>query len=602
MATPVLLELDLTRGLLEAVPEEPLAAFRARDTPVLPTTVRRLAEAAASPSVGGLVITVSAAISLAQAHELGQAVAAFRAAGKKVVAWSETYAEQGNGTAAYLLASFADEILVQPSGGVGLVGVGVEAAFAREALDRLGVQPQVLARKEFKSAPDTFNRREMSDAHRESYQRLADSLVEQAAATIAGNRDVTAQAVREAIAAAPLTAAEAVERQLVDRAGYRDEAYAAARRALTGDADGDVTLRYLHRWSAAPAERVVKAASKDLPGTLLRQGRRLVSRARREHRPGTVAVIGVEGGIVSGRGSSSPFSGPQAGADRVCAALRRAGGDDDVAAVIVRVTSPGGSYTASDAIHREIRRLVDKEIPVIASMGSVAASGGYFVAMAADEIYALPTTLTGSIGVFAGKVVVRDALAKVGVRHDTVQTGEQALMWSAQQPFDDAQLARLDAWLDEVYADFVRKAADGRGMAYDDLEAVARGRVWTGADAVERGLVDTLGGLDSAIERVAEIVGRPRTELDVVRYPEVPALARLLPAPNSEAPNAALGSSGSLDALGALGPGALLGPGGVADTLALTADPARALDLAARWLTGAGRLDGVQARLDERLG
>ncbi|QWC86397.1 signal peptide peptidase SppA [Nocardioidaceae bacterium] len=579
MATPVLLELDLTRGLLEAVPEEPLAAFRARDIPVLPTTIRRLREAAASPSVGGLVLVVGAeGPGLAQAEELGAALCAFRAAGKKVVAWSESYGEQGDGTAPYLLASHADEVYLQPSGGLGLVGVALASQFVKEGLDRLGVVPQVSARKEYKSAPDTFQRTSMSDAQRESYQRLADSLVEQAVSTIADNRDIGESSVRESVAAAPLTAAQAKEHRLVDHLGYRDEAYAAARRALTGSEDGSVTLRYLHRWSPAPAERVARATGRELPRALAKEGRRLVARVRRAHRPGTVAVVGVEGAIVSGRGGGGPMSGPRAGADRVCAALRRAGRDDDVAAVVVRVSSPGGSYTASDAIHREICRLVDKEIPVVASMGQVAASGGYFVAMAADTVFASPTTLTGSIGVFAGKVVVADALAKVGIRTEAVQQGEQAQMWSAQQTFDEAQLARLDAWLDEVYADFVGKAAQGRGMAYDDLEALARGRVWTGADAHERGLVDELGGLDAAIAAAAKAAGRERGDLDVVRYPDVPALARLLPAPNSEAPNASLG----------LAPTGLPGLGAGLAALAAGAPESRLVELAARVARTAG--------------
>ena len=588
MPTPVLLELDLTRGLLEAVPEEPLAAFRARDTPVLPTTIRRLREAAASPAVGGLILLLGGnGPSLAQAQELGDALAAFRRAGKRVTAWSESYGEQGDGTAPYLLASFADEVHVQPSGGVGLVGIALSTQFVKGALDRVGVVPQISARKEYKSAPDQYQRESMSEAQRESYQRLADSLVEQAVAAIAANRELGEDSVREAIAAAPLTASQAAERGLVDHLGYRDEAYAAARRALTGDDDGDVTLRYLHRWSASPAERVARTAGRDLPKTLVKEGRRLIAAARRTHQPSTIAVVGVEGAIVSGRGSGGPLSGPQAGADRVCAALRRAREDRDVAAVVVRVSSPGGSYTASDAIHREIRRLVDKEIPVIASMGQVAASGGYFVAMGADRIFASPTTLTGSIGVFAGKVVVADALAKIGVRTESVQQGEQSLMWSAQQRFDDAQLARLDTWLDEVYADFVRKAAEGRGMAYDDLEPLARGRVWTGADAQERGLVDELGGLDAALGAAAEAAGRDRGDLEAVRYPEVPALARLLPAPNSQAPNASLDA----DPIGALLAGAAVS--GLADATALITDPAVMLETAVRLLSGGGLQPGV---------
>ncbi len=173
-------------------------------------------------------------------------------------------------------------------------------------------------------------------------------------------------------------------------------------------------------------------------------------------------------------------------------------------------------------------------------MGTVAASGGYFVAMGADEIFALPTTLTGSIGVFAGKFVTAQAQAKLGVHRESVQAGQQATMWSAATPFDAGQLERLDGWLDAVYEDFTQKAAVGRDMPHATLEPLARGRVWTGADAKERGLVDTLGGLDEALDAAAKLAGRSRDDLTAVRYPEIPPFARLMPASSSEAPNASL--------------------------------------------------------------
>lgn len=522
--TRILLELDLATGLLESTPADPLAAWRARGTPILPDLVRRLREARDRDEVVGLIAHIGGdGLEPAQAEELGAAVEAFGAAGKPTACWTETFGETGNGTVAYHLAAHFDEIWLQPSGGLALVGFAAQGVFVRRALDHLGVEPQVHRRHEYKSAPDLVLRESMSDEQRESLQRLTDGLTQSVAATVSRRRSLDPDAVRRVIADAPLTPAEAAERGLVDHVGYRDEAYAALERRVSGD----VTRRFVHRWT--PPRRA----------ELERRVRREVTRRVGGGRPSTIAVVPVVGGIMLGRTGHSPLSGRTAGSDTVCAALRAAREDDDVAAVVLRVVSPGGSYTASDAIHREVARLRDGGRPVVASMGGVAASGGYFVSMGADEIVALPSTVTGSIGVFAGKMVVRAAQEKVGVGREIVATGEQAAMWSATRPFTDDELRRLDRWLDDVYADFTRKAAAGRGMAREDLEPLARGRVWTGTDARERGLVDRLGGIDAALAAAAARAGIDLADAEVTRYPAVSPLARLRPPVNTDAPNAA---------------------------------------------------------------
>ncbi|MEN0014732.1 MAG: signal peptide peptidase SppA, partial [Solirubrobacteraceae bacterium] len=541
-STPLLLELDLSQGLLETQPSDPIAAFRSRNTPVLTSLVERLREAAESDRVVGLIAHAGGAdgLSHAQVEELGAAIEAFAASGKQTIAWSESFGESGDGTLAYHLAAHFDRIWLQPSGDLGLVGVKAGGVFLREALRKVGVEPQIRARHEYKNAPDSLLRETMGEHQREALQRLTDSLTDGIVTTVARRRGLTAEAVRAAIAAAPLTATEALDHELVDHLGYRDQAYGAARRVAAGaghettaeDDLPELELRYVHRW--APPKR--QAAAK----RVRREVARRTPAALRKPTPDVIAVVPVEGGIGLGRGGGSPFSGPSAGSDVVCAALRQAGGSDQVAAVVLRVVSPGGSYVASDAIHREVVRLRDNGTPVVASMGTVAASGGYFVAMGCDEILALPGTLTGSIGVFAGKVVVGEALRRVGVSRETVATGENATMWSADRPFDEAELARLDGWLDTVYADFTEKAAEGRGMPVDQLEPLARGRVWTGADAHERGLVDRLGGLEEAITIAAEKAGRPRSAVHAVRFPDVSPLQQLRPPASSEAVRARL--------------------------------------------------------------
>ncbi len=562
--TPVLLELDLTHGLLESPPADPLAALRARNTPVLSSLIERLGEAAKRPEVVGLVAQISAdGLSGAQIEELGAAIEAFGAAGKPTACWTDAFGEGGNGTLSYLLASYFDEIWVQPSGGLALVGIAAQGTFARRLLDRFEVQPQIGQRHEYKNSPDTFLRDSMSDAHREAYQRITDSMVEEISATIARRRELAGAVVEQAIADSPLTPIEARERGFVDHVGYRDEVYAGLRRRIAGAGHEEtpeselpeLELRYLHRWSR-PKQEVLRER---IEQELARRGSRLVRRAK----PATVAVIPVDGGIVPGASGGSPVMGPTAGSDTVTAALRAARQDDDVAAIIVRVTSPGGSYTASDAIHREVQLAREAGKTVVASMGLVAASGGYFVSMAADRILALPTTLTGSIGVFGGKVVLGAALAKQGIERELVLSGERSAMWSPARPFTDDELVRLDAWLDDVYADFTSKAAAGREMPLDELEPLARGRVWTGADAKARGLVDELGGLDRAVDVAAELTGRRRSDLTVRRYPELPLLARLKPPTSSESPGASLAvppaALGAAGLVGSLMPGAGVG-------------------------------------------
>ena len=534
--SPLLLELDLSRGLMESPPQDPLAAVRARQVPILPGVVARLREAADDPTVVGLVAHVGPdVLTPAQVEELGAAVEAFGAADKHTACWTESFGELGTGTLPYHLAAHFDQVWAQPSAMVGLVGLSTRGVFLRTALDRLGLEPQIGQRHEYKSAADMLLREHMTDAQREATQRLTHSATEQVIATVARRRGLSWEQVRAAVDASPLTAADALERGLVDRLGYRDELYAELRRNL-GDDDG-LRLRYVHRWSprGVPAVR--------------QRARRLAARRTQP----VVAVVSVEGGIGLGRSSSSPLGGRRAGSDTVCAALRTASDRDDVIAVVLRVVSPGGSYVASDAIHREVQRLSGQGTPVVASMGSVAASGGYFVAMPADEIVALPSTVTGSIGVLGGKVVVGEALRRLGIGTEPVGSGEHSTMFDPTQRFADEEWQRVEQWLDAVYDDFTHKAAAGRQMPYERLEPLARGRVWTGVDAAQRGLVDTLGGLDEAVARAARRAGTSREQVRVERVPHLRPLDRLRPAESSESAAAALwgAAGGTTEALAA---------------------------------------------------
>jgi protease-4 len=335
---------------------------------------------------------------------------------------------------------------------------------------------------------------------------------------------------------APLFATEAVEADLVDRLGYRDEVYASVRERVGGEAALLFVSRYHGSKLAELSQRLTRPGG---PG------------AKRDK----IALVPVNGAIHLGKsGRSQPFARESTGSDTVSAALRAAAADEDVKAIVLRVSSPGGSYVASDAIWRQVALARATGKPVVASMAEVAASGGYYVAMGADRIVAEPATITGSIGVLAGKAVVDRLAEKVGVGHGEVAASPSALMLSPFRPFTDDEWRRLDTWLDRIYDDFVAKAAEGRKLTVEEMHEVARGRVWTGADAHERRLVDELGGLDTAVERAKQLAGLPEdAEPDLVPFPQLPLLARLRPAASSDDEAAAMARL-RLDAWGAFAP------------------------------------------------
>jgi protease-4 len=410
--------------------------------------------------------------------------------------------------AAYVLATGFDEIWLQPSGGLGLLGVGVETTFLRGALDHIGIEPQLEQRYEYKNAADRIMRTEFTEAHRTALDRLAESIFYEAVAAIADGRGMDAVRVRELADTGPRTALEARDAGLVDVLGYRDEAYAAMRSRVGRDAE----MLFADRWRP-------------------RRGPHVPAR-RKDH----VALVEARGAIASGRTRRGPM-GRQVGSDSVGAALRAAATDERVCAVVLHVDSPGGSAVASDTIWREVCRVREAGKPVVVSMGAAAASGGYYIACPADVIVALPSTLTGSIGVFGGKMVVRGLLDRVGLTTGTVSHGARSLMYSTRRGFSDDERERLAANLDAIYDDFVAKVAQGRGRSVAEIERIARGRVWTGSDARGIGLVDELGGLHDAVR-----IARARAGLPVdapVRYAiHIPPLARLRRVKNTEDPRA----------------------------------------------------------------
>lgn len=511
---PLILELDLTEPLVEGPPSDPLAAVVQRRRTRLKDVLDGLRKAADDERVSALVAKVGLArMGFARVQELRDAVAAFRASGKRAIAWAETFGEWTNGTVPYYLATAFDEIWLQPVGDVTLNGLVFGTPFLRNALDRIDVEPAFGQRYEYKNAADVLQRASFSDAHREAVERIASSVFDRLVGDIAQARGVDAARVRELADRAPLSSEQALEAGLIDRVGYRDEVYAEVRRRV-GAAE---RLQYVARY--------------------MQRARRRPTIARRRH---TIALIWGIGSIVQGRSGRRGPDGTRMGADTVTAAFRAAARDKRVDAIVFRVDSPGGSAVASDAIWREVLLASRAGTPVVVSMGDIAASGGYYVSMAADLIVAEPSTITGSIGVLAGKLVTDKLWNRLGVTYDSVAIGELARMFSTRQAYSDAERAALEGWLDRIYEEFVGKVASGRRMSPEQVHAVAKGRVWTGADARDHGLVDLLGGLDRAIHEARRAASIPVGEdAAVVTYPSVPPIARLTSPQSSESPGAA---------------------------------------------------------------
>ncbi len=514
---PTVLELDLSRGILTGPPRSPAVALRAMHMPTLRGIRDGLRAGAKDPKVVGLVVHVgNCPLSASEVDEVGGLIAEFGTV-KPTVAHTESFGELGNGLMAYRLAAHAQQVWVQPTGSLGLTGVNLQVTLLRGTLDKVGVEPQFSQRHEYKTAANTYQATEVTEAQREMMQRLADSVLEQTIAVVAERRELSSDDVRAAVDTSPLTATVALERRLVDHLGYRDEVYSWLRSEWGSEVDGEhkVDLLYVHRYDR---ERGGPAMVKNL-----------VERGKP-----SIAVVGVQGAIVTGASGNGGPGGPSAGSDTVTQHLRTAAADENVKAVVLRVDSPGGSYVASDAIRREVRQLVESGRPVVASMGDLAASGGYFVAMGASEVVATPSTLTGSIGVLAGKMVTTGLADKVGLVREEMTAGARADMFSTLRTFDETDWDVLNAWLDDVYADFTGKAAADRGMTIEELEPLARGRVWTGADAASRGLVDHLGGVSVALDRCCELAGLDRETVGVRGVPAVPLLSQLRPARSSE--------------------------------------------------------------------
>lgn len=478
-----IVEINFEQEFVEYQTDNSVTGMFSPQAPTIREVLDAMETAANDTRVVALVARIGRnALGLAQLQEIRDAVLAFRQSGKPAIVHAEAFGEFGPGTGAYYLATAFGEIYLQPSGDVGLTGLIYETPFVRGTLDKLGVVPRMDHRREYKSAMNTFTEQKFTAPHRESIQKVMGSQFEQIVKGIATARGLPEDTIRKLADRGPLSGQEALAEKLIDGIAYRDEV-------------------------AAKVKEQVGQAAKALKFT------KYLTRAGRPHEKGdTIALIYGVGAVQRGKGSYDPMSGSAGlGSDTVTAAFRAAIEDTEVKAILFRVDSPGGSYVASDTIWRETLRAKEAGKPVVVSMGNVAGSGGYFVAMSADKIVAQPGTITGSIGVLAGKMLTGGLWEKVGVSWDEVHTSENATLWTATHDYSPKQWMQFQQWLDRVYDDFTTKAAQGRNLPKEKILEVAKGRIWTGEDAKTLGLIDELGGFPLALRLTKEAAGIAET-------------------------------------------------------------------------------------------
>jgi protease-4 len=462
----------------------------------------RLDRVAGDTRVRGVIVRMrDLEAGMATVQSLRDALTGLRRRGKRVVAYLPAADLR-----TYYLAAAADEIAMAPAGFWRVTGLRSEITFFRQAFDRLGLLPQFDRIAEYKTAADPFMRSGISEHHREVVESVLDALLGEFVDDVARARRLTREAVRAAIDHAPMTAEAAAAAGLVDAVCYEDE----------------LPLRLGE--GGRPA-RVV-------PWEQAR--RRLHRRYRWRARSAAVGVIELIGTIVPGESRDSPVPLPLlgrhfAGSDTVARAFRAAESARGIRAIVFHVESRGGSALASDLIWREVER-VRRSKPVVVFMGDLAGSGGYYVSCGANHIIAQPATLTGSIGVVNGKLTAQGLFARLGLRREVLARGEAATMESAFEPFSEDHLARIRVEMQNIYGRFVDKVASGRRRSSSEVETVARGRVWTGRQALAHGLVDELGDFGLAVRRACEFAGVPAGAEVVARTIVPPPSAPIPPA------------------------------------------------------------------------
>jgi protease IV len=492
------LKLTLRGELPEQEGEPRLLSFLRRGSDDYSSVLGLLRWARQDPRLRGVLIACEdLGIGWARAQGLRRALLALRRSGKKV--W--VYLAHA-GVREYLVASAAERIVLTPVGTLDITGLSSEVTFFFEALKKLGVEAEVIQMGRYKSMGEVFTRRGMSEPHREMVESLVDDLYGQLIDAVAEGRGKSAADARALVDRGPFLGGEALAAGLIDALSYEDEAEAALREACDG------------------------AKMIDARDYSARRGREVRAAVLRETRD-SIALLHLTGTIKSGDSVPGPEGAAAVGAASIARELRELRERRDIRAVVVRVSSPGGSGLASDLIRREIARTREQK-PVVTSFGDVAASGGYYVGVAGAPVVAEAGTITGSIGVVAGKANLRGLYDRLGVTKEIVSRGRHAALYSSYVPLSEEDRERLHAQAEAFYRDFVAKVASARKLTEKSVEDAAEGRVWTGRQAWARGLVDQLGGLEEAIEQAKHLIGVPADAMMAIeRFPKPRRLWKL---------------------------------------------------------------------------
>jgi protease-4 len=488
------LALRVAGSLPDYTPDDPFKRFFGGPDQSLTGLISQFKKAKVDNRIRAILLDVNmSGVGWGKAEEIRDAITDFRSSGKPVYAYVEFGLNKE-----YYIATACDKIIVPPPGELFINGLAADVMFFRGSLDKLGIYPDIYQIGKYKSAGDMFTQKQMTDAHREYINSLLDDLYNRYVTTIAQARHKTPEEVRALIDNAPYSAIKAKEAGLVDDVLYKDDVEKQFKKMLGyKDTDQFVPVRGRDYRDVQPESLGLNKGEK-------------------------IAVIYASGDIGSGSSQNSPSGDQSIGSDTVAKALNDAAADKSLKAIVLRVDSPGGSGLASDIIWHAVEAANQKK-PVVVSMSDVAASGGYYISASAAKIIAQPSTITGSIGVVAGKPVMRGFYDWLGISNEYVLRGKNAGMFRETEKFTDDERAKFEEWIKTTYyQDFVPKVAKGRNKDAQYIDSVGQGRVWTGGQARERGLVDEFGGLDKAIEvakQLAKIPADKGVERVILPYP-----------------------------------------------------------------------------------
>jgi protease IV len=475
------LALKVDGELPDYVPDTLTRRLFGQDELSLTALVEQLRKAKVDKRIGGVLLEINLLdAGWGKADELRGAIADFRASGKPLYAYIEVGTNKE-----YYIATAAERVYVSPSGDLFINGLAADVMFFRGSLDKLGVYPDVFQIGKYKNAPDQFTRKEMTKEHREVVNALLDDLFNRFINTIAETRRKSADEVRALVDSAPLSAKEAQNAGLIDGTNYRDEVENELKKRLGYKDEEELRVTKAETYKQITPESVG-----------LNRGER-------------IAVIYASGEIWPGKSENGGTGHQSVGSDTMVKAINDAARDKTIKAIVIRVDSPGGVHYASDTIWHAVE-VARKKKPVVVSMGDLGASGGYYIACNANKIIAEPSTFTGSIGIFAGKPVMKGLYDWLGVTNEYVLRGKNAGLFRVTEKFTPEERAKFESVIKSKYYDeFVPKVATGRGRDREYIDSIAQGRVWTGAQAKERGLIDDFGGLDKAVETARELAGIP---------------------------------------------------------------------------------------------